>query len=62
MIETIKSVIPKPFARITVDGRHCIVRIEDAPSVLRYEPEDAKLEVVWRSERQVSRLAEFVGF
>lgn len=62
MIKFISSLIPKPFARITVDGSRCIVRIDEAPRVLCHESEEAKLELVWMSERRVNTLPEFVGF
>lgn len=62
MINFIRSFIPKPFARITVDGSRCIVKAEDAPRILCNESEEAKLEIVWMSEGRVNGLPEFTGF
>lgn len=62
MTKFISSFIPKPFARITVDGSRCIVRIDEAPRVLCHESEQAKLELVWMSERRFNGLSEAIEF
>lgn len=62
MIKTIKSFLPKPFAKITVNGSCLVIKIEEVPGVLCNESDDAKLELIWMSERRFSKLPEFDGF